>query len=305
MPISRASKGQLLVVGGSGFLSGTLARRAADQGYAVWTITRGQRPLPNGVNGLIADRHDHAAFEAAVAGADVQWDLVVDCIAFEPSDIQQDVTVFQDRARHFVFVSTDFVYDAAGRQLPQSEETDRYSLGGYGRNKRLCETELIYDENIDMPWTIVRPTHIYGPGSELGCLPLHSRDPELISRLKAGETLRLVGGGHFLQQPILVRDLADMILNLQANERTVGKVFNAAGPDIVESRRYYAIIAELLGVSLTVEETPVHEIRIKHPEVDPFLCHRIYDLSRLEASGVPLPSTPLEQGLREHVESLL
>jgi len=301
----RGSRGRLLVVGGSGFLSGTLARRAADQGYVVWTITRGQRPLPGGTNNLIADRRDHAAFAAAVASAGVKWDLVVDCIAFEPSDIQQDVAVFQDRARHFVFVSTDFVYGSTGRRLPQSEETDRYALGGYGRNKRLCETELIYDEHIDMPWTIVRPTHIYGPGSELGCLPLHSRDPDLINRLKAGETLRLVGGGHFLQQPILARDLADMILNLRTNERTFGKVFNAAGPDIIESRRYYAIIAALLGVSLTVEEIPVYEIRMKHPEVDPFLCHRIYDRSRLEESGVWLPSTPLEQGLREHVESLL
>jgi nucleoside-diphosphate-sugar epimerase len=304
MPRSESNV-RLLIVGGSGFLSGTLAHRAVARGYKVWTITRGQRPLPKGINSLIADRRDQAAFEGAVASANVKWDLVVDCIAFEPADVQQDIAVLQDRARHFVFVSTDFVYSSTGRQLPQTEATDRYTLGGYGRNKRLGETELIYGEGIGFPWTIVRPTHIYGPGSQLGCLPLHSRDPELIGRLKAGETLRLVGGGHFLQQPILARDLADLILALRANERTFGQVCNVAGPDIIESRRYYAIIAELLGVSLTIEEVPVYQVRIEHPEVEPFLCHRIYDLSRLEQCGVPLPGTPLEQGLREHVASLL
>lgn len=300
----RMSNVRLLIVGGSGFLSGTLARRAVARGYRVWTITRGQRPLLKDANSLVADRHDQAAFEAAVASANVTWDLVIDCIAFEPADVQQDIAVFRDRARHFVFVSTDFVYNPTGRQLPQSEDTDRYTLAGYGRNKRLGETELIYGEDIGFPWTIVRPTHIYGPGSELGCLPLHSRDPELIGRLKVGETLRLVGGGHFLQQPILARDLADVILDLRANECTFGQVYNVAGPDIIESRRFYAIIANLLDVSLTIEEVPVYQVRIEHPEVEPFLCHRIYDLSRLEACGVPLPGTPLEQGLREHVESM-
>ncbi|MDP6453177.1 MAG: FtsX-like permease family protein, partial [SAR202 cluster bacterium] len=50
-----------------------------------------------------------------------------------------------------------------------------------------------------------------GPGSLLGCLPEHGRDPELIEKLQAGDTLRLVGGGHFLQQPIYAEDLAEMV----------------------------------------------------------------------------------------------
>ena len=42
-----------------------------------------------------------------------------------------------------------------------------------------------------------------------------------------------------------------------------------------------------------------------HPEAAPFLCHRVYDLSKLQSSGVEIPGTSIEQGLREHVESLL
>jgi nucleoside-diphosphate-sugar epimerase len=295
----------LLLIGGSGFLSGTLARLAADRGHNVWAVTRGQRPLPEGVTGLIADRHDTAAFERVVAEAQTRWDLVVDCIGYDPADALQDIAVFRHLAGHLVFVSTDFVYDPAHRQFPQGEETDYYLKESYGGKKRLCELEFLNGDTGEMPWTVVRPCHIYGPGSQLGCLPLHSRDRQLIVRLRAGESLKLVGGGHFLQQPILARDLSDTILSLAGNKATYGQIFCTAGPDIIESRDYYRIIADVLGVGLQIEEVSVSEHLAALPESAPFLCHRIYDMSKLKQSGANVPSTSIEQGLREHVESLL
>ncbi|MCZ6680361.1 MAG: NAD-dependent epimerase/dehydratase family protein [Candidatus Poribacteria bacterium] len=301
----QSAPANILIIGGSGFVSGTLAHRAIDDGHKVWTITRGQRPIPGGIIALITDRHDSVAFQKAVADADVQWDVVIDCIGYEPADAKQDIEVFRSRARQLVFVSTDFVFDPAHRQFPQGEETDYYLSDGYGGKKRLCELELMNGDTGDMQWTVVRPCHIYGPGSELGCLPLHGRDPQLIAKLRAGETLQLVGGGHFLQQPILARDLADLILSIGGNEDTYGQIFCAAGPDIIESREYYRIIADILGVELNVEEISVSDHLAAHPEMASFLCHRIYDLDKLRSCGVRVPNTSIEQGLREHVESLL
>lgn len=295
----------ILILGGSGFVSGTLARRAVAQGHRVWTVTRGQRPLPHNVTPLIADRQDQTAFERAVASARTEWDLVVDCIGYGPADARQDIAVFRGRTPHLIFISTDFVYDPARRRFPQGEEADAYASDGYGGQKRLCELEFIRGDTGDMSWTLLRPCHIYGPGSLPGCLPLHSRDPRLIARLRAGEPLRLVGGGHFLQQPILARDLADLILSLAGNEKARRQTFCAAGPDILESRDYYRIIADLLGVELRIEEIPVGQHLTSHPDAAPFLCHRIYDLARLRSTGAQVPVTPVARGLREHVESLL
>ena len=294
---------QVLIIGGSGFLSGTLARTALAQGHQVWTITRGQRPAIDGAIPLIADRHDAESFIRAVTAATTEWDLVVDCIGYHPEDAIQDIEVFRQRAAHLIFVSTDFVFDPAQRRLPQNEASDDYAREGYGAEKRRCELALI-DRSGDMAWTVVRPCHIYGPGSRLGCLPLHGRDPQLIDRLLAGQPLHLVGGGYFLQQPILAGDLAQLILSCAGNRQTYGQVFCVAGPDIIESRTYYRIIADTLGVDLNVEEVPVDQHRREHPETAPFLCHRIYDLSKLRASGARVPATPIEQGLRQHVESL-
>ncbi len=293
------------IIGGSGFLSGTLARTAVAQGHNVWAITRGRREIPERVTGLIADRHEHAVFAQIVAEAQTQWDVVIDCIAYKPADIKQDLAVFRQLTPHLVFVSTDFVYHPAHRQFPQGEETTYYQTAGYGADKRLCELELINSDSGDMAWTIVRPCHIYGPGSKLGCLHHHSRDPELIARLKRGEPLQLVGGGRFLQQPILARDLSELLLSIGGNESSYGQVFCAAGPDVIESRQYYQIIADVLEVGLKIEEVPIDQHLADHPESAVFICHRFYDLSKLTACGIAVPSTSIEQGLREHVESLL
>lgn len=295
----------VLVIGGSGFLSGAIVRAALAAGHRVWTLTRGQRPAPEGVTALIADRADQVTFAQAIQGAQAHWDLVVDCIAYAPGDIEQDLAVLSPLARHLAFVSTDFVYDPAHRRFPQAEDSDHYLAGGYGGEKRRCELTLMNAETSGMVWTIVRPCHIYGPGSQLGCMPLHGRDPQLIARLRSGEPLRLVGGGHFLQQPIFADDLAHTILSMRGNPATHGQVFCAAGPDVVESREYYRIIADSLGVGLEIDEMLVAPYVREHPEAAPFLCHRIYDLSKLQASGVAMPQTRLAAGLRTHVLSLI
>lgn len=301
----------ILIIGGSGHVSGAVARAGLAGGHAVWTVTRGQRSLPDGVKSLVADRHDDAAMEAVVAGAGVEWDLVVDCIGFDLPDIRQDIRLFRDRAKQFVFISTDFVYHPFRRSFPQPEAPGNFVMPGdgtppYGQKKRLCELELIQvGDTRGLNWSILRPDHIYGPTSELGCLPLHGRDPKLIESLRAGLPVKLVGGGHFLQQPIFVDDLAATILSVAGNSNATGRAFNVAGPDVIESWQYYQIVADVLGVDLRVEEISVQAYLAEHPERAPFMCHRFYDTSSLKDAGLRVPSTSIERGLHLHVEGLL
>jgi len=300
----------ILIIGGSGHVSGAVARAALADGHAVWAVTRGKRPLPEGVTSLVADRHDDGALEAAVVGAGMTWDLVVDCICYDVPDIRQDIRLFRDRTACFVLVSTDFVFHPFHRRFPQPAESDHFltledGFSAYGSRKRLCELELVEGDTQGFSWAVVRPCHIYGPTSELGCLPLHGRDPDLIRTLRAGAPIQLVGGGHFLQQPILAGDLAETILSVAGNSAADGRIFNTAGPDIIESRRYYQIVADVLGVGLNVEEIPGDAYLAEHPERASFLCHRIYDLAPLAGAGLSVPSTSIEDGLRFHVNGLL
>lgn len=300
----------ILVIGGSGHVSGAVVWTSLSKKHKVWTVTRGQRPLQQGVISLIADRHDVKAMKEIIGQQGVIWDLVVDCICYEPADMLQDIELFRDRARQFVFISTDFVYDPALRRFPQPEDTEYYVAGGegslsYGGKKRRCELDLINGDTGGMAWTILRPCHIYGMPSQLGCLPMHGRDPELIKKLREGVPLKLVGGGHFLQQPIFVDDLARTVVSVGGNKKASGKIFNMAGPDIIESRQYYQIIADILEVGLNIEEITETSYLAENPGGRPFMCHRIYDLGALRAAGLVVPLTSIEDGLRLHVEGLL
>lgn len=302
---------KILVIGGSGHVSGAVVRAALKEGHQVWTVTRGTRPLIQGVKPLIADRHDREAMNSVVQKQNTVWDLVADCICYDPADMVHDIELFRNCAKQFVFISTDFVYDPSLRCYPQPEETGHYACGGtagsldYGHKKRLCELELINGDTGKMDWTVLRPCHIYGPTSQLGCFPMHGRDPELIKKLREANPLKLVGGGYFLQQPLLADDLAKTILSVAGNKKAIKQTFNVAGPDIIESRQYYQIIADILGAKLTVEEIPVAKYLTENPASAPFICHRIYDLEKLRTTGLHLPATPIKQGLRLHVEGLL
>ena len=296
---------RILLIGGSGFVSGTVARTAQAAGHHIWAVTRGQRPLVAGITPVIADRRDRAAMRSAIAQLDLEWDLVVDCIGYEAADAQQDIELFRNRARQLVFISTDFVYDPAHRRFPQTEETAYYLTDGYGGKKRQCEEVFLHGDTGTLAWTILRPGHIYGPGSLLGCLPLHGRDPDLLAKLQRGETLQLIGGGHFLQQPIFAADLAQTILSCAGNPQAHRQIYLTAGPDIIASRQYYTIIAELLGVEARIEEISVTQFLAEHPDRHSFACHRINDLSKLRQHGLHVPATPIVDGLRQHVASLL
>ncbi len=296
----------ILIIGGSGFVSGTLARQAVSEGHRVWVVTRGRRPLPARVTALTADRHDDAAFRTVIGAAGVHFDLAVDCIGYDPEDALQDVDFLRTRARHLVFISTDFVFDPRGRRFPRNDDNACFLTDdSYGARKRRCEETILAADTGEMSWTILRPCHIYGPGSRLGCLPEHGRDPDLVARLRRREALRLVGGGRFLQQPIFAPDLARIALACPGAPAAAGRIFHTAGPEIIESVEYYRILAAALGVDLEVEEVQIAGYLTAHPEHRSFLCHRIYDLHPLRAAGLPVPGTRMEAGLGEHLRSLL
>jgi nucleoside-diphosphate-sugar epimerase len=137
-----------------------------------------------------------------------------------------------------------------------------------------------------------------------GCLPLHGRDPQLVEHILADRPLRLVGGGAFLQHPVFAPDLAKTILSAAVNPAATGRTFNVNGPEVIESRTYYRVLAALLGREVVIEDVPADEFLASHPDKAPFCCDRVYDLTALRSAGINLPATQLEDGLRRQLETL-
>ncbi|MBE5814194.1 MAG: NAD-dependent epimerase/dehydratase family protein [Clostridiales bacterium] len=292
---------KLLLIGGSGQLSGRLAQMALAQGHQVWTVTRGIRPLPEGVHSLIADREDPAQLRAALENASVCWDAMLDTVCRTPHHARVDLEAVAPFVRRMVIVSTDSVYSPHHKSVPQDEHADVYMAdGGYGHNKRMME-QVFEASDPSVRWTIFRPGHILGPGFWLGCYPENSRQPDLLRRIRSGEPMRLVGGGEFLIHPIFVDDMAQAMLDCLDNPAAIRQIFCIGGPDAVPNRRYYELIGQIIGCPVQIESVPPEGYLEAHPEYSGHLCHRCYTLEKMERAGIPLPRTTLEEGLRKHI----
>lgn len=303
-----------LLLGGSGGLSSVVAKKAMAAGYDVWAVTRGIRELPAEVHSVVADRNDVQDFENKLLNEDTKWDVVFDCICMNSEQAKQDIEILSKVSDRLVVVSTDSVYDPYHKKTPQTEdgvfleEEGPTSKVSYGCNKRRMELAFLEEmekENLKLKITIFRPGHIYGPGFLLGCFPENSRQPGLPEHILAGKPVKLVGMGTYLIHPIYVDDLAKVMVDCAENEKTFHQIFCIGGPESVENRIYYEEIAKVLGVELHLEEVPLQGYLEKHPEYSGHLCHRIYDLGKLKATGAELPATHLADGIRAHVNWLL
>lgn len=292
---------RLLLIGGTGQLSGRLAELALKSGHDVWVMNRGSRPGVLGTHTLLADRQDDEAVRRALKSANTRWDAAIDCICMDEANARQDLTLLPPYTARLAVVSTDSVYHPHHKTVPQGEDAPRYlEDGGYGANKRAMERVF---EQADTPlkWSIFRPGHIFGPGFLPGCYPEQSRQRELLSHMRVGRPLRLVGGGHYLIQPIFVDDLAIAMLSCLPLQSAHNRIFCIGGPDTVTNAEYYRILGRILGCEAVIEAIPEDGYLAAHPACSGHLCHRSYDLTRLRLSGVEMPRTSLEDGLRMQV----
>jgi nucleoside-diphosphate-sugar epimerase len=301
-----------LILGGSGRLSGVVARLAMEK-YHVYTVTRGMRKVPVGVTALCCDRNDTEKLRNILSVQNVRWDVVIDCICMNREQAMADLEVLPTFTDRLVVVSTDSVYDGRFKRIPENEDGVCVDEAGetkdctYAGNKRHMEQVFIKDMatgRSGLKTTIFRPGHIYGPGFLPGCFPEHSRQADLAEHILQGKPVRLVGMGTYIIHPIFVDDLAGVLVDCAENEKTYQEVFCIGGPEAIENRTYYEVIAKCLGVKLKIEEIPLSGYLEQHPEYAGHLCHRVYDLSKLRATGIPMPHVKIREGMERMLKSM-
>lgn len=290
----------ILILGGSGTLSGRIAHLAVEMGHQVWAVTRGIRPLPAGVHPLQADRNSEDEMRAALKNAPACWDGVIDSICFSADQALLDQRLFSGKAKQLVMVSTDSVYHPDFKQVPQDESNEHYLTDdGYGANKRRAE-EIFIAGGDALPYTIFRPGHIYGPGFQLGCYPDHTRQKDLLSHMRSEQPIVLAGGGEFIIHPIFVDDLARCILAALGNEKAMNQIFCIGGGDYMTNRAYFSAIGELIGHPVHFQARPLSDYADR-PEYSGHLCQRCYKMDKLRQAGLPLPMTTLKEGLAAQI----
>ena len=95
----------VLILGGTGWLSGRIAREWLQHDAAVTCLARGSRPVPDGARLVIGDRDRVDAYD----DLDGRWDHVVD-ISSTSAHVDGAVRALGDSAARWTFVSSVSVY---------------------------------------------------------------------------------------------------------------------------------------------------------------------------------------------------
>ncbi len=192
----------------------------------------------------------------------------------------------RDDAEHFIYFSSSMVY---GNFLtPEvSEDHPLDPIGIYGALKLAGEKIVIaYEQVFDLPYTIIRPSALYGPG----CVSRRVGQIFIESAL-VGDTLRVDGEGDERIDFSYIDDVVDGIVRTIADPAARNETFNITTG---ASRS----LAEL--IEIVQEHFP--EVEVEYVERDalrPFRGTLTIDKAR-ELIGYE-PQVTLEEGLDRYV----
>lgn len=297
----------VLVIGGTRFIGRHTVTEFLDHGYRVTMLNRGRHPNPfeadDRVRHLAGDRTDVQALKEANAAIDP--DIVIDCVAYHPSDVRTATEVF-DEVSAYVYVSSGGVYGVP--QIPKREgETPLYecsdeqardeTMASYGPRKAEGDRAIFAAAERGINAMSVRPTVVYGPHDYSG------RFDYWIGRILDYDRVIVPGDGTNIWHRVYVEDVASA-LRIVAEDGHPGEAYNCADHELVTlagsvdrfaeavddpTELIFASPRELARVELSLADFPVYR---PNPH--------ILATTKLERLG--WTSTPLNEAVKRTVD---
>jgi nucleoside-diphosphate-sugar epimerase len=258
------TKRRVLFIGGSGVISSACSRVAVDSGIDLFVLNRGRntvRPLPPGANVLQADIREPGSVRDVIN--DLEFDAVVDWVAFTPEQVRADVDLFRRRTGQYVFISSASAYQTPPARMPVTESTPlRNPYWRYSRDKIACEDLLVaaYREE-GFPATIVRPSHTY----DATLVPFDG-GWTVLGRMLAGKPVIVHGDGTSLWTLTHHDDFARAFVPLLGHPRTLGEAIHITSDDVLTWNQIAVSLAAALGVTPRLVHVPSDANAAADPE---------------------------------------
>ena len=253
----------MLFIGGSGVISSACSQIAVASGIELHVLNRGRsaaRPLPPGVNVLRADIREPDSVRHVIN--DLEFDAVVDWVAFTAGHVRADVDLFRGRTRQYVFISSASAYQTPPARVPVTESTPlRNPYWQYSRDKIACEDLLVAayrDEGF--PATIIRPSHTY----DQTLVPFDG-GWTVLGRMLAGKPVVVHGDGTSLWTLTHHDDFARAFVPLLGDPRTIGEAIHITSDDVLTWNQIAEAFAAALGVTARLVHVPSDAIAAADP----------------------------------------
>ncbi|MBQ7064118.1 MAG: NAD-dependent epimerase/dehydratase family protein [Firmicutes bacterium] len=244
---------KVLLIGGTGTISGEISKLLLQQGHELWMVNRGKRNVPEGTHLIQADIHTPEGEETitkAISG--VHFDSVADFIAYHVPDVERDHKLFAGKTAQYIFISSASVYHKPlGNYLVDEGTTLANPYWKYAQEKIRVERHLmkLYRET-GFPVTIVRPSHTYNETKVPLCLQGTKGCWQVLKRMLDGKPVIIPGDGTSLWTMTDSRDFAPGFVGLMGNIHAIGEAVQITGDETLNWNQIYKSIAYALGVEL-------------------------------------------------------
>jgi nucleoside-diphosphate-sugar epimerase len=249
---------RVLFIGGTGIISSACTDLAAERGLELYVLNRGRswRPIPDEVTRLMGDIRDADSSRRAIG--DLEFDAVVDWVAFTPEHVENDLELFRGRIGHYIFISSASAYQTPPTSLPVTESTILDNpIWQYSRDKIACEERLVRAHREErFPYTIVRPSHTY----DCTLVPPHG-GWTVVDRMRRGKPVVVHGDGSSIWTLTHHRDFAKGFVGLMGRDDAVGESFHITSNEWLTWDRIHHILARAAGVDAEIVHVPSEVIR--------------------------------------------
>jgi nucleoside-diphosphate-sugar epimerase len=242
-------EGTVLITGASGFIGSRLRETLIATGSDVVAVRREDSPEPSLGRSVIADYADLQGLTDIVA--EEQPDYVLHVAGVTKGRTYEDfrrgnvmptknllaaVRAARPELRRFVHVSSTTSYGPSLPDVPIRESDSPKPIEFYGQSKLEAE-QLIAEDAGPVPWTIVRPAGVYGPGD----VDYYN----LFKNAMRGWNVYFGNRGRWMSV-IYVDDCVRAILEAAKHAHTVGKGYFVAAEEPVTWEAFQDAIVEVV-----------------------------------------------------------
>jgi nucleoside-diphosphate-sugar epimerase len=296
-----------LFIGGTGNISIACSRLALEQRIDLYILNRGHdTDLPLDANHFLrGDIRDGRSAERALKTLD--FDVVVDWVAFDVKHVETDIDLFRQRTKQYVFISSASAYQKPPNHYRVTESTPLANpFWQYSRDKIACERRLNEEYRTNgFPVTVVRPSHTYGE-TWIPCV-VAGHGYTVVDRIRKGKEVIVHGDGQSLWTMTHNSDFAKGLVGILGNNRAIGESVHITSDEVLSWDQIFAAIGAAAGAAPRLIHIPSELINAFDPETGAGLLgdkaySMVFDNAKIKRLVPGFEATvPFAEGIRRSV----
>ncbi|WP_049972713.1 NAD(P)H-binding protein [Haladaptatus cibarius] len=248
----------VLIAGGDGFVGRNVCAELVTRGHTVTSLSRSPdaEVLPDTVELVSGDITDYDSIEAAFEEKDAAVNLTALPPLHQPRPGTFHDTVCIGGVMNAVHAAQE--HDVSRYIEMSSLGADPYSPIAYWRTQGLGDLVAQYS---DLDWVILRPSFIFGKGSETFAFIKQYTTPYV--------TFLPDGGDQPSFQPIWVEDVAQIVADAIEQDRHVRQVYDLGGPEILTFGEVTRMLYHAAGESVRILPVPMQLVEFALSAAEP------------------------------------